>query len=184
MSPRKSILAAATVAALAVLAPDDAAAFERQWRAGGGVGLAGLTEFQGAFSSPAAGLHLAYGVSDMFDVMLELNSSSHSIVADSRSTVYSASAGLAYKLDVIEWVPYFAVLVGYYRFAGPSPFESPNQAGAGLALGIDYAFERSFAVGAQIRYHGFMDDLPASVLGTGEGPYFTSLLRFEYRWGF
>lgn len=157
-------------------------AFERQWRLGAGVGLAGLTEHEGAFSSPAFGLHGAYGVSDLFDVLGEVVVSSHSLVERDRTWVSSMSAGLAYKLDVVEWVPYFGVLAGYYRFTGPRPVASPDQAGAGLVLGLDYALQRDLGLGAQLRYHGFMDDLPGSVLG--DGPYFTTLLRAEYRWGY
>ncbi len=175
-------LIAAAAACVALLSSLRAEAFERQWRVGAGVGLAGLTEFQGAFSSPAFGVHGAYGVSDMFDVMADVVASSHSLVERDRTLLTSASAGIAYKLDVVEWVPYFGVLAGYYRFSGPRPVSSPHQAGAGLVIGLDYALQRDFGVGAQLRYHGFMDDLPGSLFGGG--PYFTTLLRGEYRWGY
>jgi hypothetical protein len=95
--------------------------------------------------------------------------------------LYSAELGLSYKLDVLEWIPYFGLGVGYALFDGPRPPErSESEATLSAHGGLDYAFSRSFGAGLQIAYRGFLADVPTSLSDT---PYFTGLLRAEYRWG-
>jgi Outer membrane protein beta-barrel domain len=173
-------LAPLVAAALVLLTARPAHAFQRQWHLGGELGFA---TFKGSASSfnPAATVYAAYGLSDMFDVRLELTASRHEFFPGEHTGVYSASAGLAYKLDVIQWVPYAALLVGYYRFGGLVPLDrNQNELGASLAGGLEYEVSRSFGVGAEIRYHAFMGDLPTSL---GDTPYFTGMLGAEYTWG-
>jgi hypothetical protein len=161
-----------------------AQAFEREWHVGGGIGVAGLPRHYNA--GPALGLHAAYGISDMFDVKLELLGSLHGLAeevppgVESKAGLYSAAAGLAYKLDIIQWVPYAGVLVGYYRVQGavPSDVVVPrDDLGVSLALGIDYAASRNFGLGAQLRPHLYF------LRNGAELQYGTFLLRAEYRWG-
>ena len=171
--------AALAVAAVVVLGTARAQAFERQWHLGGGLGIATL---KGSSSgvNPAAGIYAAYGLSDMFDARLELLGSSHNL-GGRRTEVYSASAGIAYKIDIIQWVPYVDLMLGYYGFAGgPSPLGHSGEPGASLGLGLDYSLSRSFAMGAQLRYHAFLRDPPTSLT---QAPYFSALLRAEYTWG-
>ena len=78
-------------------------AFERQWHVGGGVGLA--TESGRDDVGLSLGVHGAYGISDVFDVRLELQASP-SDVARLPSWFLAPRAGLAYKLDVLRWIPY------------------------------------------------------------------------------
>ncbi|MEI9949603.1 MAG: hypothetical protein WDO74_11645 [Pseudomonadota bacterium] len=69
--------------AAACLAPRHARAFEREWHVGGGVGLTAYPHYYSA--GPALGLNAAYGISDVFDLKLELLGSSHSYSASSSS---------------------------------------------------------------------------------------------------
>ncbi len=160
-----------------------AAAFEREWHLGGGVGVSAYPHDYSA--GPALGLHAGYGISDVFDLKLELLASYHGYDESSTSGTahaapYSAVAGLSYKLDVLQWIPYGAVLVGYQHIAGAlpagAPFRRDDVLGA-LVLGVDYAMTRSFGLGASLR----ADVLLSSPT---HGEAFTPLLRAEYHWGF
>ena len=52
----------------------------------------------------------------------------------------SASLGLAYKIDVFRWVPYVALLGGYYHYGGARgpDGEHGSVAGASAEVGLDY----------------------------------------------
>jgi hypothetical protein len=167
------LLGAALVLALG-LSSSAAGAFERQWRLGGGLGGATL---DGAGLGPAVGVHGGYGLSDMFDLQLELVGSRHR-GQDAETDVVSASAGISYKVDVFEWIPYVLLTGGAYHYGGdvgPNG-EAGLQAGASVGVGLDYMWSRAFAVGVQLRQHtSFSDGVAFS--------YRTGLLRAEYRWG-
>lgn len=169
--------------AAAWLAPSQARAFEREWHVGGGVGVTAYPNYYSA--GPSLGLHAAYGISDVFDLKLELLGASHSYNPGSnspseRGASYSAAAGLSYKLDILQWIPYGAALVGYQHIAGPIPASQPfrrDDALLALILGLDYAATRNFGLGLSLR-----SDFLLSTFDEGMG--FTSMLRAEYHWGF
>jgi hypothetical protein len=155
-------------------------AFEGQWHLGGGVG-AGWFADSGTSPGPVLGLHAAYGLSDTFDAKLEGLGALHQH-DDQRLGLLGVSAGLSYKIDVIQWIPYVGVQVGYYRLTGavrPGGLNG-HEIGMSVDLGMDYAPIRSFAAGLALRYHGFLSDPLASL---GDAPYLSALLRAEFRWG-
>jgi len=167
-----------------------ARAFEREWHIGGGVGFASLPETDYA-TGVAAGIHAAYGLSDMFDLRLELMASRHTyppieVPFTPAALLLSAAAGPAYKLDVGDWIPYAALLVGYYAFLGNSPsvlgLETPpdQSPGASVALGLDWGPLPHLGLGLQIRFHELFFDLPSSLEQTSA---FSLLLRAEWRFG-
>ena len=163
-----------SLAVVCLSAAPDAAAFERQWHLGGGLGAASFVGSDEPIA-PAACLYGAYGLSDMFDARLEFTGSRHPLDDESHAVLYSGAAGLAYKIDVIEWVPYVGLLAGYYSY----DFRTGG-IGFSTALGLDYAVSRNFGLGLQLRYHWTSSDVPTSLT---EGEYFTAFLRAEYRWG-
>ncbi|MBK9001320.1 MAG: outer membrane beta-barrel protein [Myxococcales bacterium] len=168
--------------ALAVLgAPRLARAYEEQWHFGGGIGAAKFIESD-IGTAPMLGVHVAYDISDMFDLRLELGAAEHQLVESQSTRLYSAAAGVVYKLDVLEWVPYFGILGGYYAFTGgPWPAHlKPRELGVSVPLGLDYTLSRTFGLGVQVAYVGFQSD---PLGGVGDAPYFTALLRAEYRLG-
>lgn len=173
------------VALGALLTASPAGAFERQWHLGGGLGLGAFTD-AAARPGPVLGLHGAYGLSDTFDLRLAVLGAGYRL-EDSAGEPHGRSlaavtAGLAYKLDVIAWVPYAGLQVGYYRLGSalrPGVLAA-NEAGFSVDLGLDYAVRRHLGVGVELRYHGFLSDPLRSL---GEAPWFTGLLRAEYRWG-
>jgi hypothetical protein len=158
-----------------------ARAYEEQWHFGGGVGTSSFARTDTGFA-PALGAHASYDISDMFDVRAELLAAQHELVAGETTRFSSVALGAIYKIDVIEWVPYAGILGGYYVFDGPTwplPLKQ-RELGISIPLGLDYTVSRSFGVGAQLRFHGFLSD-PLSSLG--DAPYFSALLRAEYRAG-
>ncbi|MEO8904687.1 MAG: outer membrane beta-barrel protein [Polyangiaceae bacterium] len=177
-----SVLFAATVVA-ATLLPRHAQAFEREWHLGGGVGL---TAYPHDYSAgPALGINAAYGISDVFDLKLELLGSYHGYspspkVPTEHAQPYSAIVGLSYKLDVLQWVPYGALLVGYQHIGGALPLGEPFRRDdilGSFVLGLDYEVTREFGLGASLR-----TDIRLSSPSNGEA--FTPMLRAEYHWGF
>lgn len=134
--------------ALAVLlAGGHASAFERQWHFGAGAGIA--SPGSGFKLGPAIGVHAAYGLSDVFDARLEVLLSQH-VAADqtlAADQFYGAKLGIVYKLDVIQWIPYFGVSAGFLGAPrAREPYRSA-QATLGLMGGLDYAIARNLGVG-------------------------------------
>jgi hypothetical protein len=170
---------------LALLATAGSArAFERQWHLGGGAGVSGGS---GLVLSPALGLYAAYGLSDVFDARLEVTLRAHPLGARERNEVeaderdpyaLSAMVGLTYKLDVLTWVPWGGVYVGYQGFEEAPraglPFKQ-HDAAIGLGVGLDYGWSRSFGLGVSFRSD--------SALSQTTSVSFDALLRAEYRWG-
>jgi hypothetical protein len=167
--------------AVALAVAGQAHAYEEQWHFGGGLGAAEFVN-GGSPIAPMLGAHVAYDVSDMFDFRLELGAAQHEFLPDRPTRLYSAAGGVVYKLDVLEWVPYAGILGGYYAFSGgpwPSHLKQ-RELGVSIPLGLDYTLSRTFGLGAQISYHGFMSD---PLGGVGDAPYFSALLRAEFRYG-
>src|SRR6478736_8070879 len=130
------------------LVPRHARAFEREWHVGGGLGVTAYPHYYGA--GPSLGLNAAYGISDVFDWKLELLGVSHTYSAGSesgseRGASYSAVTGLSYKLDILQWIPDGALMIGYQHISGPLPPTEPFRRDDALlagVLGLDYIATR------------------------------------------
>jgi Outer membrane protein beta-barrel domain len=152
-------------------------AFEREWHLGGGGGIANGT---GLSMSPALSAYAAYGLSDVFDARLELTARGYHYHAgdEQNPNALSAMVGVAYKLDVLRWVPWAGVYAGYLGF-----LDAPragltfkrHDAALGLGLGLDYGISRKLGVGVTLRFDNALVDANART--------FDALLRAEYRWG-
>jgi hypothetical protein len=168
--------------AMALLCTERAAgAIEGQWHIGGGLGAATFARTDTGFG-PLLGIHAAYELDDMFDARLELTASRHAFTEGTSTDFLGAALGLTYKVDIIEWVPYFGLLAGYYAFSSelrPAPLEQ-RELGLMVPLGLEYVPSSSYAFGLQIAYHGFLSDPMDSV---GDAPYVTVLLRAQARFG-
>jgi hypothetical protein len=151
-----------------------AQAFERQWHFGAGGGIASPGD--GYALGPAVGVHAAYGLSDVFDARLELLLSQHAAANPTlpADRFYGGKLGVAYKLDVIQWIPYFGVSVGFLGVVEPRAPYRGAQATIGLVGGLDYALGRNLGVGIV----GTVDYVlgPTATMTAG-------LLRAEYRFG-
>jgi hypothetical protein len=173
--------AASSTLALVLLTARSARAFERQWHAGVDAGYAQLFG-QGGSPGFGGGAHLAYGMSDMFNALLELDLSRH---PDASSTVYNLVGGFAYTLDVAQAVPYFGLLAGPYVTRGDV---EKTAFMFQFALGLDYLIERNWAIGLQFRMPiaSLTPDARTvfSVSADDTHGYSTTMLRVEYLWGF
>ncbi len=138
-------------------------------------GMAGVDVLSGRGVGPALGLDAVYGLGDMLDVRLELEGSHHESGAD----VLGASLGLAYKLDVLSWVPYAGLSGGYYHFGGPGGADGIHGGvpGASAELGVDYLLSRELSAGVEV--HGL-----AALHDGLKFPLYGAMLEAAYRWGF
>ena len=158
-------------------APRSAQAFEREWHLGVGGGVANGT---GLSMSPALSAYAAYGLSDAFDARLEVTARGYHYHAGNAQNpnALSAMAGVAYKLDVLRWVPWAGVYAGYLGFLDAPraglPFRR-HDAALGLGLGLDYGISRKWGVGVTLRFD--------NALFGSDNRTFDALLRAEYRWG-
>jgi hypothetical protein len=150
-------------------------AFEREWHLGAGAGVSGG---HGLSLAPAVTAYAAYGLSDVFDARLELSGRGYHVGSEQDPNAVSAMAGLAYKLDVLRWVPWAGVYAGYLGFLDaprPGLLFKRHDAALGLGVGLDYAFSRNWGAGVTLRFDEALVDSSAST--------FDAFLRAEYRWG-
>ena len=152
-----------------------AAAFEREWHLGA---AAGVSSGEGLALSPAVGAYAAYGLSDTFDARMELTARGYQIGDAENPHALSAMLGVAYKLDVLRWVPWAGAYVGYVGFLEAPrlglPFEQHDVA-LGVGLGLDYGVSRQLGLGVTLHFD--------QALSNQETSSFDALLRAEYRWG-
>jgi len=171
--------AAAAIAAL--LAAPEADAFERQWHAGASFGYALLTD-PGTYPGFGGRLHAAYGVTDAFNALVEVDMATH---PGGKYFVLGASAGATYVVDILEWVPYVGLTVGGYDLliaaacnGAGEPSCHTGRFALGVPFGIDYTVTRSFAVGFAGKYALLVPAIEFP------GSYFTAYARAEFIWGY
>lgn len=176
LSFAKRVLSCLGVAFASLLTSGRSLAIERQWHVGPDVGFA-LLNRGGGQPGLGAGAHAAYGLSDAFNGLVELNFSHHGFGSSSAKTdLLTGALGAAYTLDVTRLVPYGGILIGGYRLFGDVP---ATGLGVQLAAGLDYEVSPSFGLGLQVRWH----EVP--VVDRGDSfSYLTVFARAEYLWGF
>ena len=184
-----SVVASLALASMLWASPREAQAIERQHHLGLDPSLAMLKVADKSTVSVGAGLglHYTYGINDQFNFMAEMNvsrvaanqqqddaASPHTRPAD----VAHATAGVGYVLDVLQFVPYFGLMLGGYRLSGGTLDSALILPGAELAVGLDYQLTRHWAIGLAGRQHLLFTK--ASTYPS----YTTVMLRFEYMWGY
>jgi hypothetical protein len=171
---------AVTVALLTMLSScfvsRGAAAFEDQWHLGAGLGAMNASPSAIGLGL-GANLYGAYGLSDMFDMRLDLAATSHPLElagSSERHNAYTASLGVTYKIDIIEWIPYFGGHDGVMSFDIPEVLGiETRDVLFGGSIGLDYAVTRSFGLGVANRLH----------IPLGGASLVDVFLRAEYRFG-
>lgn len=174
MRLRASLVGSGLMAAVGCVSAQ-AHAFEREWHVGGGLGVA---DGKGLALSPALSAYAAYGLSDTFDARVELTARGYHVGSNENPNALNAMAGIAYKLDVLRWVPWVGVYAGYTAFLkAPRVGLSYQQRDFALALGLglDYAVSRNFGLGVTLRFD--------EALASQSDRTVDALLRAEYRWG-
>lgn len=177
-----------SAAALVAIGAAPARAFERQQHLGVGLGpsLLSIDDKSTVSLGGGVGPHYAYGLTDMFDLVVEggmhrvaLKEDAGATTPHTRpTTIYQLGVGARYVFDVLRWVPYVQLTGGAHALTGGTldrPLVLPSFS---LGLGVDYQFTRSFGAGLGLRQHTFL-------ARTSTYPTFTTaLLRVEYAWGF
>ncbi len=158
-----------------------AQAFEGQWHLGAGLGMMSYSG-DANYSMPELTLHGAYGVSDTFDARLELGESVPVSSGKSGRSLGYAEGVFAYKLDIIEWIPWAGLGVGAFASSGglQGAGRDSVEPAASLWLGLDYAFSRQWGAGAFVAMHSWFVD------STRSGLHYAATnfgLRVERRFG-
>jgi hypothetical protein len=181
---RTTLFSALSAAALAWSLEGTARAFEREWHLGVGLGAAAATGYR---VGPAVNAYAAYGISDVFDLRIELLGSRHFVTPPAvdpdvpppprlpPSLFYGAKLALSYKVDVIQWIPYVALTAGYLGVTNPIEPYAAGQPSAGLLAGLDYVASRNLGLGVAVDYDY------AFHLGAA---YAALLVRAEYHFGY
>lgn len=154
-----------------------ARAFEKQWHVGGGIGARSVSESRVGLG-PAVNAYGAYGLDDMFDVKLDFAASTHAFEVaagtSDRRSIYTTTLGISYKLDVLEWIPYFGAQLGWLSSNLPEGLDMGTHGWVvGGMLGLDYAVTPSFGLGVMNQIHIPLDG----------GSIVDLFLRAEYHWG-
>jgi hypothetical protein len=188
-------VAAALIAASALFARP-VLAVEREQQLG--VDFGGSMLIVSGKSSPdvggVAGIHWTYGLSDALNLMAEadwslvaLNETQKASTTGTRpSWAANADVGIGYVFDVLRWVPYAGVLVGGYDLSGGTIPGTKFLLGVAIAIGCDYRFDRTLAVGIALRQHMLTDPSTwaAGDIASSTYPSFTqAFARLEYTWG-
>jgi hypothetical protein len=148
---RGGALLAGLFAAAALLAPRPAEAFERQWHLGVDLGGGVLLGTKAALGF-GGGVHAAYGVNDMWNLVGALETYAY---PGAQAVLAGGDVGVTYLVDVLQWVPYLGVTLGAYDLASYAPgcgagTGAPCHAlrlGGGVPFGLDYTVSRSLTVG-------------------------------------
>ena len=183
---RAALAIVAVVLGEVVFTPRAAHALERSQGFGLDAGLAVLSvSGESAEVGISYGLHYSLALTDQFDFVSELGGAivdlspvvTPTSPLDRPSMLWNADAGVIYKLDIVQFVPYFGALAGGYVLNGGSLPSTKVLPGGELAVGADYLLSRQWAVGLAIREHFLFTDL-----GTYPS-YLTVTARVELTWG-
>lgn len=154
----------------------DARGFEEQWHVGGGIGAVSASTSRLGLG-PAVNAYGAYGLDDMFDVKLDFSASNHAfetaLGAIDRRSIYTATLGVSYKLDVLEWIPYFGAHLGWLYSNLPEELDMDTQGLlVGGVIGLDYFVTPAWGLGVANQIHLPLDG----------GTLVDLFLRAEYHW--
>jgi hypothetical protein len=173
---KRALLVLTTVAGWFCATP--AAAFENQWHLGTGASAV-LFAGDASYLVPSLNLHGAYGVSDVFDLRLQMATGMPLSPPQSGCSLTFAEAVVAYKLDIIEWIPWVGLGPGVFGATGKLEGRERHalQPSVGLWLGLDYAFSREWGVGGTLSLHSWVADSTRSSLRHAASQFGISIER-------
>jgi hypothetical protein len=146
-----------------------AAAFERQWHAGAGLGLrpTSIDGLNGGAVAPLVALNLTYGLTDQFDAFAEVGLARPvftipGLEGDHALLTTTGDLGVVYTLDVLRVVPYLGLMAGVHHVgsatvlvpgAGEGKLGGATGLDLGAAGGVRYQYDRTLAFGFDLRFH-------------------------------
>jgi hypothetical protein len=145
-----------------VLPTDQAQGATRQWQAGARLGMAWL---DGPRLGASAEAYLRHGLSDSFDLDLQILTSLHPCLSGPRSVqpvgsttsepgwALALAPGIVYRWDVLRAIPFAGVGLGFYEWGGVDRELDRAQFGASGRLGLDYLLTRDVVLSAQTSAH-------------------------------
>lgn len=154
------LLGCTSLAAVALAQPARAAA--GQWQAGGRLGAAWL-DTRGL--GPLLEAQLRHGVSESFDVELQMTTSFHPFSTssslnqagrsgDAAGWALALSPGVLYRWDTLRAVPFAGVALDAYAWSGEiEPAIKSARFGASGKLGLDYLLSRDVVLSVQATAH-------------------------------
>jgi hypothetical protein len=158
--------------------PRCARAESGQWQGGAGLGAAWL---EGAGPGPALTAYVRRGLSPTLDISLQSMASLHPFnPASERGWAFEVGPALSVRWDVLQWIPYAGLGLGYYRLGGAAVDDTAragSSLGAPLCVGVDYLLSRAWVLNLQATVH---------TLIAPDGPRLTwALLTFgaAHAWG-
>ncbi len=119
---------------------------------------------------PSMEAYLRHGLSDSFDLDLQVLTSAHPFQPDSKSPpqvdavtpalpwALGVSSGLVYRWDVLRTIPYAGMSVGVYEWHGVDAALNGAQFGASARLGVDYLLTRDVVLSVQASAHCVLAD--------------------------
>jgi hypothetical protein len=181
------------------LAAGEAVAATGEWQAGGRLGAAWLDS---SGIGPALETYLRRGLSESFDLDVQVLTSLHPFQSDSKVTLdgtsvplsvraapgwaLTVSPGLVYRWDVLRAIPYIGAGIGAYAFGegvggraanDTRKGESLLQFGASGRIGLDYLLSRSLVSSVQASAHVVVAD------GSLRMPWFEVGFGLGHSWG-
>lgn len=137
---------------------------------------------EGSLSAFGGGAHLAYGVSDAFNLRLHADVAAFELPEPFTSAlVHGAFFGAEYVVDIMQWVPYVGLTTGPVVVSFQEGVDQPARTvwhlGIDVPVGLGYQLTHHIAFLVEWRYR-------ALLLGDGTTPSNSSLVvgRFELMW--
>lgn len=170
MVPRRMLLRPFAAVSLGLLLSTGLAqAAEGDWAL---LPVAGVRALKDVGPGPVLQLDLAHGLSEWWWLQGGVSASYH--LGEPKPSVLGLGAGVAFRFDVLQWVPEASLRVQLHEVlgAGDAQFEM----GPTLGLGLDYLISREWALGTGAQGHLLLTtDEPQAFAADG-------LLRLRYRW--
>jgi hypothetical protein len=137
---------------------------------------AGTRWVQGGDFGPVTDLQLGRGIAESW---LLVGSLGGSLQPAADFSVWNAGLGVAWRWDVIQWVPEVALQLRIYEFLGSGAPSSLDgfELGASATLGIDRLLTRNWAVGVAGQGHALFTAADQLRL-----PMLDASLRVRYQW--
>jgi len=138
-----------------------AEAQEKQLRVGGQFGYASATFIDQDPDGYGGGLFFSYGISDAFNLRLQLDVTNFSLLDGRYALLWNVSGGAEYVIDILDWVPYVGLMAGAVDTLVESEPHNPLPV-IEIPFGVGYRVLDNLTIGIEGRYRMFLAPNAAS----------------------